>query len=129
MRFLLYKKTISKLSASFIFSFIVSRFLLEPNIFFVFAISSFGALYLLLGWLQYLKNDGINLIKPRTIQRFKKFFSFLDRFKYKNKGVNNIYKDDLTYEINEDNEKVSIYSYLISGIILLVSSQILPKFL
>ena len=96
--------------------------------FFVFALGGFGALYLLLSWLNYLKTDGISFIKSKTLQKLNKALSFLDRFKYKSKGVYNIYKDNVSDEVNEDNAKVSIYSYLFSAIILLVASQIVPNF-
>lgn len=132
MGFAFYKKTFSKLSTSFILSFIISNILFKSQIFFMFSISVFGALYLLLGWLLYLKSDGLTFFKKKSSNKTIKIFNHLDRFRYKNKGVYNIDKNDNIIQSSESNDrtmtKISIYSYVFCGVFLLIFSQLFYYF-
>lgn len=129
MGFLLYKKLFSKLSIALTISFVVSKLIFKSWYFFVFSSSSFGAFYLLLGWLLYLKSDGVTFFKNKSL----KIFNFLDRAKYKNNGIYNIYKNDEITETSElsDEEiaKASIYSYALCGLFLVIGSQLLHYFI
>lgn len=128
MRFAFYKKTFSKLSTSFILSFIISKTLFKSQIFFMFSLSVFGALYLLLGWLLYLKSDGVRFLKDKSPNKISKSFNPFDRFSYKNKGIYNINKNDDSTEIIESIHmsmtKASMYSYVFCGLFLLIASQL-----
>lgn len=127
MGFLLYKKLFSKLSIAITISFIVSKLIFESWYFFVFSISAFGASYLLLGWLLYLKADGVMFFRNKPL----KIFNFLDRFKYKNDGIYNIYEKDAIIESiklsDEEIAKASIYSYALCGLLLVIGAQLFYK--
>ena len=124
MKTVFYNKFLSGLSISFIFSFLISKFIFKSNIYFTFSLSFFGALYLLLSWFTYLKLDGIFFFNKKSQKSFKKNLDF--RFLYKKKGVYNIDKD---YEIEESHTlpedkalKAKIFGYLFCGLALLISS-------
>ena len=120
-----YNKFFSGLSISFISSFLISKFIFKSNIYFIFSLSFFGALYLLFSWLTYLKLDGLFFFNKKTNKTTKKILDF--RFSYKKKGVYNIDKDYDTKEHNALSEdkilKATIYGYLFCGLILLIGSQ------
>lgn len=124
MRFLLYKKLFSKLSIALTISLIASKLIFKSEYFFAFSISAFGASYLLLGWLLYLKADGVMFFKNKSLKTFK----FLDRFKYKNNGIYNIYEKDTIIESielsDEEITKASIYSYALCGLLLVIGAQL-----
>lgn len=131
MRFMFFKKTLSKFSTALIISFIISIILFDSSFLFMFSTSFLGALYLFLGWLLYLESDGIKIFKNKSFKKFNSFFNRFDRFSYKNKGVYNVSTED--HQINNQADKISptlsICSYLLSGIFLLVFPQIYHYFI
>ena len=131
MRFVFYKKTLSKLLTALIISFIISIILLKSKVYFLFSISFFGALYILIGWLIYLKSDGIKFYKNKSFNKINTFFNSLDRFNYKDKGLYHIDKfEDIPLDKESERAmvKISIYSYIFTGIILLIIPQIYSYF-
>lgn len=123
MRFMFYNKLFSGLSISLALSFIIGKMILKSNMYFIFTASFFGAVYLLLGWINYLKLDGVTL--------FKKHFSLLDRFSYKKKGVYNADEYDDVFKNEElpadQAAKAAMYAYILCGVILLLGAQIIPS--
>lgn len=125
MRAVFYNKLFSGLSISLILSIILSKIIFKSSIYFMFSTSFFGALYLLLSWLMYLKLDGVVFFQKISQENFKKLFNF--RFKYKKKGVYNLDDDDISKygDLPEDKiAKASFYGYLLTGIALLICSQL-----
>lgn len=132
MRSLFYNKLLSILLISFFISLVIGKLILKSNIYFLFSASSLGAIYLLLGWIYYLKLDGVTFFKNKSFKYFKENFSILDRFRYKTKGIYNMDEHFNTYKANEISEKeaykASMYAYILSGIILLVLVQLVFSF-
>lgn len=132
MRFVFYNKLFSGLSISLAISFIIGELILKSNIYFIFSASCFGAIYLLLGWICYLKLDGVTFFKSKPFKYFKKHFGILDRFRYKSKGVYNIDEYDSSFENKELSEeqvtKAAMYAYILCGIMLLLGAQLIPSF-
>ncbi|MCQ1529332.1 hypothetical protein [Lutispora saccharofermentans] len=112
MRFVFYNKLFSGLSISLAISFIIGELILKSNIYFIFSASCFGAIYLLLGWICYLKLDGVTF--------------------FKSKGVYNIDEYDSSFENKELSEeqvtKAAMYAYILCGIMLLLGAQLIPSF-
>lgn len=129
MRFLFYNKLFSGLSISLAVSFIIGKIILKSSIYFIFIASFFGGIYLLLGWMSYLRLDGVGVFKGSSHKYFKKHFSILDRFSYKNKGVySEDDKDDIfkRAELPEkDSAKAEMYAYILCGIVLLLGAQLI----
>lgn len=132
MRFVFINKLLSGLSISFVISFIIGELILRSNMYFIFSASCFGAIYLLLGWVCYLKLDGVTFFKSKSFKYLKKYFSLLDRFKYKSKGVYNIDEYDDIFQNNEPPEeetaKAAMYAYITCGVVLLLSAQLISSF-
>lgn len=126
MKSIFYNKLFSGLSISLSISFLLSKFIFKSSMLFIFSLSFFGALYLLLSWLMYLKLDGVVFFQSKFKKSFKRNLDF--RFQYKKKGVYNIDKDFDCIETNEIPEdkilKATIYGYLSSGIVLLACSSL-----
>ena len=125
MKTIFYNKFFSGLSISLTISFLLNQFVFKSKIFFMFSLSFFGALLLLLSWFTYLKLDGVYFFQ-KINHKTKLNLDF--RFQYKKKGVYNIDKDFDTLEINgisdEKALKATIYAYLSSGVLLLICSQL-----
>lgn len=126
MKSIFYNKLFSGLSISLSISFLLSKFIFKSSMLFIFSLSFFGALYLFLSWLMYLKLDGVVFFQNKFKKASKRNLDF--RFQYKKKGVYNIDKDFDCIETNEIPEdkilKATIYGYLSSGIILLICSSL-----
>ena len=131
MRFVFYNKLFFGLSISLAISFIIGELILKSNIYFIFSASCFGAIYLLLGWICYLKLDGVTFFKSKSFIYFKKHFSILDRLRYKNKGVYNMDEYDDSFESKELSEeqiaKAAMYAYILCGIVLLLGTQLISS--
>lgn len=131
MRFVFYNKLFFGLSISLAISFIIGELILKSNIYFIFSASCFGAIYLLLGWICYLKLDGVTFFKSKSFIYFKKHFSILDRLRYKNKGVYNMDEYDDSFESKELSEeqiaKATMYAYILCGIVLLLGTQLISS--
>ncbi len=95
MRFEFFKKCSSLMLISLILSFVIGKLILKSWVYFIFSMSFFGALYILIGWILYLKTDGIRFFK--------------NSIKISKVPV----------------DKASIFAYFSSGLFLLVLSQAL----
>jgi len=78
-----------------------------------------GGLLLLIGWINYLSEDGLKLFKL-----FSKSSSIKSIFKKpKNKGILNMYEDDSFTAKSEKNTREPILSNIVAGIILIIISN------
>lgn len=125
MRTIFYNKFFSGISISFFISYLLKQFVFKDEFSIVYAMSCFGALYLLLCWTTYLKLDGVHFFKSKSMNLSTKK---LDRFWYKKKGVYNLDKD---YDISNNIElsenqmlKVTFFAYLSCSILLFIASQL-----
>lgn len=125
MRTIFYNKLFSGISISFFISYLLKQFVFMDEFSLVYALSCFGALYLLLCWTIYLKLDGLHFFKTKGVNLSSKK---LDRFWYKKKGVYNMDKDynfTNNIELSENQKlKVTFFAYLSCSIILFVASQL-----
>ncbi len=83
-------------------SLLVGRLALRSWLYFSYSISFFGALYMLIGWLIYLKNDGL-----KFLNKFLNFYGGL----------------------GEADENILRSSYMFSGIFLVILSNGIHKLL
>lgn len=92
----------------------------------MFSLSFFGSAYLLLGWFEYLKLDGVGFLNSKVFIYLKNILISLDRFSYKSKGVYNVDNEPIEeYKTSGEITKASIFAYILSGLILLIGAQIL----
>jgi len=126
MKTIFYNKLFFGLSVSFLVSYLFSRLLAWGSYSFTYAMSFFGALYLMLGWITYLRLDGVYFFRKKRKQSASKQFDY--RFSYKKKGVYNIDKD---YGAKPDEDipdnkalKAAIFAYLSCAAILFIASHI-----
>lgn len=125
MRTIFYNKFFSGISISFFVSYLLKQFFFSP-LSFVYTLSFFGAFYLFLSWITYLKLDGVHFFKTKarnsTINK-------LDRFWYKKKGVYNMDSDDEisdNIELSENQKlKVTMFAYLCCAIVLFAASSLI----
>lgn len=126
MRTIFYNKFLSGISFSFFISYLLKQFVLKSQLSFVYTMSFFGALYLLLCWITYLKLDGIYFFQKKSRGSLTQRLDY--RFLYKKKGVYNLDKEyDFTNntELSEDQElKAAIFAYLSCSVVLFIISQL-----
>lgn len=125
MRNVFYRKLFSKLTFSILLSYIISELVFHSQLFFVYPLAFFGGVFLLIGWIEYLRIDGVIFFNSKAFTYAKKIFNFMDRFNYKNKGVYSMdHEPKEESETNNANTKTSIYANVACGLILLIGSQI-----
>ncbi len=126
MKTIFYNKFFFGLSISFLASYLFSRFLAWGSYSFAYAMSFFGALYLMLGWITYLKLDGVYYFRKKRKPSASKQFDY--RFSYKKKGLYNIDKDydaEPSEDIPDNKAlKAVIFAYLSCAAILFIASHI-----
>lgn len=135
---LIYRKAFKKLSFYLVFSAILGG-LYGDRLHFLFGLSFFGALSILLGWSDYLRSLGIRLPMLNRKHQRKKTPYILRRFKTLNLHKPaflmdyNDFDDDLTPETavseaqfnSRQCQKANMWAKLICGIILTVLSFII----
>ena len=135
---LIYRKAFKKLSFYLVFSAILGG-LYEDRLHFLFGLSFFGALSILLGWSDYLRSLGIRLPMLNRKHQRKKTPYILRRFK--TQGLHkpaflmdyNDFDDDLILKTavseaqftNRQCRKANMWAKLVCGIILTVLSFII----
>lgn len=125
MRTIFYNKFFSGISISFLISFLLKQFF-NSQLSFVYTMSFFGSLYLLLSWVTYLKSDGIYFFQKKYDTSIKKY----DRFSYKKKGVYNMDEDDINNDVTETQKfKAVMFAYLCCSAVLFIISQLYYYFI
>lgn len=131
MRTIFYNKFFFGISISFLISYLLKQFVLKSWLSFVYTMSFFGALYLLLCWITYLKLDGIHFFQTKSGNSLTKKPDY--RFSYKKKGVYNVDKDnDFTKSIElSENQKLKayIFAYLLCSIVLFTVSHLFYNYI
>ncbi len=131
MRTIFYNKFFFSISISFFISYLLKEFVLKSQLSFVYTLSFFGALYLLLCWITYLKLDGVHFFQTKSGNSLTKKLDY--RFLYKKKGVYNMDNDyDFTKNIElPENQKLKavLFAYLLCSIVLFTFSHFFYNYL
>ncbi|TJX61001.1 hypothetical protein E8P77_19225 [Soehngenia saccharolytica] len=119
MRFKFLKQLILKLVISIALVYVLDNVLFSQISRFNILIAFLGSIFLLIGWINYLSKDGLNISKLFPNSSFiKSIFK-----KPKNKGVLNMYEDDVVDSNSEKNTGESIFSNITVGVILIIISS------
>jgi len=119
MRFKFLKQLILKLVISMVLVYLLDNVFFSEISRFNVLIAFLGSLFLLIGWINYLSKDGLNISKLFSNSSFiKSIFK-----KPKNKGVLNMYEDDVVDSNSEKNTGESILSNITVGVILIIISN------
>lgn len=119
MRFKFLQHLILKLVVSIALIYVLDNILFSQISRLNILIAFLGSLFLLFGWINYLSNDGLNIPKLFSNSSFiKSIFK-----KPKNKGVLNMYEDDVVDSNSEKNTGESIFSNITVGVILIIISN------
>lgn len=108
MKKTLFKKILTKILLAIIFCTILGIVILNSTFYFINLLSIFSVLYLLIGWINYLKLDRLTFLISKNKEKYIENDEFVSL--------------DITPEAYG---KLSILSYLISGIILILISLLL----
>jgi len=118
MRFKFLKQLILKLIISIALIYALDNLLFSQISRFNILIAFSGSIFLLLGWIDYLSKDGLNISKFLANSSYIKSI-----FKKHKRGVLNIYEDDVINSSSEKNISESIVNNIATGIILIVISN------
>jgi len=126
MKKVIYRKTFTYLLIALVISSVMSKLVFKTHLYFNFLLAFFSVFYILIGWIFYLRLDGISIFSSsRLLNNLSKDDVNYQRYWFKGKVIDDMEDEFVHLDLTPNEyDKLTMTSFFISGVITMIISFI-----